>query len=229
MREPTEEQFLKDVQHHQMSIPMNDGIYRHVRFKQPGTSNMWFDLVTWPGFLTISGDMGTWTFSRVPDMFTFFRDPEKLRINPHYWAEKLQYGNFTGREGGKVWDQDTFQDHLLDQLKSHFEDEPEKLAEITAVVQEEIFRWHDGDGPHMMRHAAYEFTHEFEEDKDKRPYIEQLRSPRKEPKKFQFEGMDLPDGMVYSYHFIWALFAIVWGIQQYDNGMCRPAEIAIAS
>jgi hypothetical protein len=215
MREPAEH-FLKDVQHHQMTIPLNEGVYRHVRFKQPGTSNMWFDLVTWPGFLTISGDMGTWTFSRVPDMFTFFRD-DKLRINPSYWAEKLEHGNFTGREGGKIWDQDTFQAHLIDQLERHFEDEPKKLTELKAAVEEEIFRLHDGDGPHAMRHAAYEFTYEFEADRDTRSYTEKIRFPR-EVKKFQFEGMDLPDGMVYSYHFVWCLYAIVWGIQKWDNG-----------
>jgi hypothetical protein len=228
MRESTEEQFLKDTANHRMTVLLDSGIYRHIRLKQPGTGNMWFDLVTWPGCLTISGDMGTWTFSRVDDMFTFFRHTPRrvkqsrclcavcgrlsteLKINPSYWAEKLQHGNYSGRDGAKVWDQATFQAHLLDQLKNHFEDEPEKLAELKTAVEEDIFQRHDGDGPHMMRHAAYEFTYEFEADRWRTGYGHQRTW------KFQFDGMDLPSGMVYSYHFIWCLYAIVWGVQQYD-------------
>jgi hypothetical protein len=219
--------FLKDISEHRMTVLHEDGPYRHIRFRKPQSINMWFDLVTWPNVLTIGGDMGTWTFSRVEDMFTFFRHRQKrlrdsrcncpvcgrltsdLKINPSYWAEKLQHGNYTGRDGAKVWDQDTFQARLLDNLKDHFEDEPEKLAEVKAAVEEDVFRPHDGDGPHLMRHAAYEFTHEFEEDSGK-SHEERKRN------QFQFEGMDIPSGMIYSYHFLWCLYAIVWGIQQWD-------------
>lgn len=199
MREPTEEQFLKDIQHHQMTIPLGDGVYRHVRFKQPGTSNMWFDLVTWPGFLTINGDMGTWTFSRVPDMFTFFRD-DKLRINPHYWAEKLQHGNFTGRCGGKVWDEDEFKASLLAHLENN-DWEPSNREAVEEAIKEDIFRQ---EGKWEMILAARDFSVQLPDH------------------KFYFDSCEIPDGMVYSYHFIWCLYAIVWGIQQFDNGM--PAK-----
>jgi hypothetical protein len=37
---------------------------------------MGFDVVTWPGHLSISGDMGCFVFTRVDDMFTFFRGHE---------------------------------------------------------------------------------------------------------------------------------------------------------
>lgn len=233
MRECTEAQFLKDVANHQMTIALNGDVYRHVRFKQPGTSNMWFDLVTWPEFLTISGDMGCWTFSRVPDMFTFFRDTEKLRINPSYWAEKLQHGNYSGREGGKVWDEDAFKKSLLDILKNHYDFKGKKLKEITEAVKEEVFSRSD-DGKHAMLTAAYEFTYEFEANREARekreealPYRARFES-REKATQFQFDAMDLPDGMVYSYRFIWCLYAIVWGIQRYDNA-AKPAEISIAS
>ena len=70
MREPTEEQFLRDVAQHEMTVLHSDGLYRHVHFQQRSHSwNQWFDLVTWPGNLTIRGDMGTWTFSRVEDKY----------------------------------------------------------------------------------------------------------------------------------------------------------------
>lgn len=217
MNDPTPETFLRDVQHHKMTVLLDQGLYRHLRFKQPGSGNMWFEIITWPNVLTIHGDMGTWTFSRVEDMFTFFRGSD-LKINPSYWAEKLQHGNFSGRDGGKVWNQDTFRAHLLDQLARYFEDEPAKLAEITPVVEEDIFRLHDGDGPHVMHHAAYEFTYVFEEDREPvlAGFDRAFKSRYSQKNQFQFEGMDLPDGMIYSYHFLWCLYAIVWGIQQWD-------------
>lgn len=69
----TEKRFLGDVAKHQMTILRDDGVNRHVRFKQPNSSNMFFDLITWPGCLCYTGDMGTYVFRRLEDMFEFFR------------------------------------------------------------------------------------------------------------------------------------------------------------
>jgi hypothetical protein len=88
--EPSKEQFLKDVAEHQMQILHYDGVRRHIRFKRPGTGCYYFDLVTWPGALCYTGDMGTYVFSRLEDMFEFFRVDRRngVEINPSYWAEK---------------------------------------------------------------------------------------------------------------------------------------------
>jgi|SRR5665213_1794470 len=91
------EQFLADVANHELTIKQDNGLYRHLYFRQLGNSNMWFEIVTWPGALTINGDMGSWSFSRVDDMFRFFRSKE-LRINSSYWAEKI---TSESRYGGK--------------------------------------------------------------------------------------------------------------------------------
>jgi hypothetical protein len=86
---PKEEaRFIKDTAEHEMTILHNDGLYRHLRFKKPGTRFYWFDLITWPGYLTIAGDMGTFTFERTEDMLTFFRGAGD--INPQYWSEKIR-------------------------------------------------------------------------------------------------------------------------------------------
>lgn len=42
--------------------------------------------MTWPGHLSITGDVGGYTFCRLRDMFEFFRGGQ---INPGYWGEKL--------------------------------------------------------------------------------------------------------------------------------------------
>ena len=85
---PSQEEFQKDVSQHGVTIIRDDGVNRHIRFKRPGTMCMHFDLITWPGYLCYCGDMGTYVFSRLEDMFEFFRTDRD--INPGYWAEKLQ-------------------------------------------------------------------------------------------------------------------------------------------
>ena len=98
MRQCTEAQFLKDVSGHQMRVIRDDGKHRHVRFEKPGSSCMHFELITWPGYLAYVGDMGSYVFSRLPDMFQFFRmgdgdlnhNERGLSINPSYWAGKIE-------------------------------------------------------------------------------------------------------------------------------------------
>lgn len=203
-REPTPEQFLGNVAAHQMTLSHECEIYRHVQFKAPKTSNMWFDLVTWPGFLTIAGDMGTWTFSRTRDMFKFFRSSE-LAINASYWAEKIQNGVNGGRDNAREFDQEAFGERLIDQIENHYCLEGKDLASVTAAVKEEILGQEEGNGPYALMHAAADFV---------------CTLPSGE--EFRFDPCGLPDGKVYSYHFIWCLYAIVWGIQQYDSQ--RPAS-----
>lgn len=68
-----EQRFLNDVANHEMIIIRDDGVNRHVRFKRPNSSCMYFDLITWPGHLCYTGDMGSYVFRRLEDMFEFFR------------------------------------------------------------------------------------------------------------------------------------------------------------
>lgn len=72
----------------EMEILHDDGLYRHLRFKAPGTWIYGYDLVTWPGYLAINGDLVSgYTFSRLPDMLRFFASGPD--INPEYWSEKI--------------------------------------------------------------------------------------------------------------------------------------------
>lgn len=88
-----QERFEADTAKHELTVLHNDGLYRHLRFRQPDTSIYWFDVVTWPGNLTIRGDMGTFVFTRLEDMFEFFRGD--VGINPGYWGEKVTAGEIT--------------------------------------------------------------------------------------------------------------------------------------
>jgi hypothetical protein len=84
-----------------MKVHRDDGIYRHLKFSRNGSNSYRFDLVTWPGYLSVTGDMGTWTFGRIADMFDFhgqpFRAARKFLINPGYWSEKFEAGAGRGR------------------------------------------------------------------------------------------------------------------------------------
>ena len=91
-----QEQVLKDLATHEMRVIHDGGIFhRHLRFRRPESSVFWFDIITYPGSLVIDGDMGTYVFRRLDDMFEFFRTEsvhikgDGLKINPGYWCEKL--------------------------------------------------------------------------------------------------------------------------------------------
>lgn len=197
MSEPDRITFLVDVSKHEMTVALDNGLYRHLVFRQPQNGwHLWFGIVTWPGYLTICGDMGTWTFARLPDMFTFFRSAE-LKINADYWSEKLQHGTFGGREGAQVWDDNLFKSGLLSQLTDYYGLEGEELNRVTAALREEVL---SQDNKYDLLIAARDFEHE----------------------GFMFDPCELPSGKEYSYHFVWCLYAIVWAIQQYDARE-RPA------
>lgn len=60
MSNPTELSFLHDVREHRLIVLNDDKLNRHIRFSRPGTRCMQFDLITWPGYLCYTGDMGTY-------------------------------------------------------------------------------------------------------------------------------------------------------------------------
>lgn len=96
----------RTIRAHEMTVLHDDGLYRHIRFCSPDCNFYWFDLITWPGHLTVNGDCGTFTFSRVEDMFGFFRGH---RINPQYWAEKI-----CGETRVKSYSEDLFKQQVAE-------------------------------------------------------------------------------------------------------------------
>lgn len=108
-RQDAEEFFDRDIAQHRMTILRDDGLYRHLRFSRPDTRNMSFDILTWPGYLAYVGDMGDYVFQRTEDMFEFFRHD---RINPQYWAEKVQCGEYEeySQEKARAWVRDSLRE-----------------------------------------------------------------------------------------------------------------------
>lgn len=157
MREPTEEMFLKDVATHQMTVVLDNGIHRHIRFRRPGTYCMGFDIMAWPGYLCIAGDMGDYLFARLPDMFEFFRGKADgpLEISPRYWAEKTRNNKTT------EYSPETF----IASINSYLDGLETVSDELREAVNDEVLsRAHDGEWVAVT--AAHEFQHgrfQFEE------------------------------------------------------------------
>jgi len=125
----TEDRLLKDVRNHSMQILRDDGVFRHIDFSDNGSSTYRFNLITWPGFLCITGDCGTYVFQRAKDMFDFFR-PSKfellnnknkhLFINPGYWGEKLE--SIDAASGYKEFNENDFRERVKYHFDAFWED-----------------------------------------------------------------------------------------------------------
>lgn len=186
----TKEEFLNTITEHVMTVHLDVGVVRTILFQKPGTINRQFALTTWPGHLCISGDMGTYVFRRLADMFEFFRadtiaDKEGPCINLSYWAEKLVAVDKNSR--AKEYSYDTFKQVIQERV-----DEAETTKPQRDAVADLLERLIDADMDTVHREVA-----DFEE--------------------FEFYDFWEHDLTEYTYHFIWCCYAIAWGIEHYDK------------
>lgn len=109
----TEEVFLNRVRDHELTVLIDDGTRRHIRFRKPASPDDSFDLITWSWHLCITGDMGTYVFSRIEDMFDFHRlkmgGDNSLHPDLGYWAQKL----LAVDRVGKVEERRSFSFHYI--------------------------------------------------------------------------------------------------------------------
>jgi hypothetical protein len=180
-----------------MTILHDDGLYRHLRFRSPDNSFYWFELVTWPGKLSIGGDMDGFTFSRTEDMFGFFRSSgHHGGINAGYWAEKV----VASREGVKAYSTDLFNEQVAADLKDAEEDYPG----VTKAWNEKVNGFY-AEYNTEYEEAARTALHEFE-------YLPEDATG--DPFTFcDTSDWNLTD---YTWAFLWCCNAIAWGIRQYD-------------
>lgn len=210
------EQFTKDTAEHQLTVLRDDGLYRHLRFKAPSTGFYWFDLITWPGSLTINGDMGTHVFSRVEDMFTFFRSGPD--INPGYWSEKARATN-----GIKTYSEDLFKQLVTEHADQHAEEmDDEDRERFLTAVREQILEC----GETYYEHGAREALDEFRFSRQAPTVGGRALGHRRQMEFTDTWEWDLTD---YTHQFLWCCFAIRWGIEQYDALKAAPEPVAAAS
>lgn len=197
----TETQFLKEVADHRLFVLRDDGLNRHLRFKRPDSTFCHFDVITWPGCLCFTGDMGTYVFRRLEDMFDFFRAGTSerradggLHINPGYWSEKLQAADRD--DGYKAFSLTRFKEAVKEQFDAATEDEgwaEAKRADLWEEIESSVLNVED----------------EYEAVSAVRGFYSNLC-----PTLFDdFWEHRLTE---YSHRFIWCCYALAWAVQQYD-------------
>lgn len=194
-RQDAWERFQKDVASHELRVERADGVHRCLLFRRPESGAYWFRLITWPGALAIDGDMGSHVFRRIDDMFEFFRG-EVGKINAGYWSEKLTSSDRRS-PGVMEFSRDLFVGALVRRVHEYFADgDKARQLRVWQAVREEIIDRLDGNAP---AHAAHQLVYDFEHE------------------GFAFTDFWETTIEDYTFHFLWNLHAIVWGIAKFDE------------
>lgn len=199
----SESQFMKDVAGHEMKVVMDNGVNRHLIFSKGGSSAYYFGLVTWGGHLCIYGDMGTYVFTRLPDMFEFFRADsrgnDRLYINSGYWAEKcVSDSKFKGLT---KFDKDAFRAAVVyrysEWVRSYRDRYDAKTrSDLRQQLRDDVLCNADETEYDAVR-SAMDFYHA--------------------PTKFRMDDFYESNIREFTYNFIWCLYSIAYGIREYDN------------
>lgn len=191
--------FERDIASHEMEVIRDDGVNRHLRFKRPGTMCMQFDLLTWPGYLCYTGDMGTFVFTRLADMFQFFRrEPgeRQYRIDFRYWAEKVEGADKSDHV--QSFSDERFRADVRDFFEQATEDadewSTEAKAELWQRIVDEVLLELDDDGEHGAWVALRRFDH------DGHWFFQDWERSCRE----------------FSHRFLWCCHALAWAIPVYD-------------
>ena len=195
--------FQQETAAHEMRTVLDQGLHRHLTFKAPGTFACGFHITTWPGYLCISGDMGCYVFARLPDMFEFFRG---ARINPQYWAEKLQADNRSN--GHKEFSRELFVAAVVRDFRQwEFDSGADRLQAFRDLRRSgPLSRRDDYGSPQDAIAEALSYTC-FVSGNDFADFWEH----------------DVED---YTFHFLWCCHAIRWAIERYDEANAAAEQVA---
>lgn len=188
-----EERFKKTVVEHEMIVLQQEGLYRHLTFKSPRTYNNHFHITTWPGYLAISGDIGSYVFARLPDMFKFFRGDH---INAQYWAEKLQACDRSG--GVKEFSEDRFHEAIKGDFEQwEFDDDEQKVKAWEALQDSDLSEDTDQESLENAVRSAMAY-----------------KCPVTGNGFGDFWDHDLQD---YTFRFLWCCHAVQWAVAEVDR------------
>lgn len=200
-----ESEFLQSVARHMMAVVLDTPLHRHLHFTAPDSGIAAFDIITWPGRLCISGDMGTFSFSCLKDMFTYFRqDPthpllegQTMIIDPAPWSEVLS---------------------AIDKDAGFEEFSPDKF-------REEVGLWLDDCGANDADRAAAE-TEILQKlsESDEAAFQAACNFEHGDVRFYDFATNS--DCTAYTYRYLWNCYAIVWAIGYYDEMVAANAEAA---
>lgn len=198
------ERFRGDTRTHTMTVLHDDGLYRHLRFKDPASSFYWYDIITWPGNLMVRGDMGAYAFARLEDMFQFFR--AGATINPGYWAEKLTAPE---PDGAKAYSEEEFKRHVTEAFEEYTEEHSEvDAATLWLRIEEEVLGDVWMNPPPTTNNEAHTALHDFTESDPSGLFTD----------TWEWDFTD------WTLRFLWNCWAIRHAITTYDNRPQGEAE-----
>lgn len=245
--------FARDTAKHEMTVLREDGLYRHMRFATP-KGYYAFDLLTWANNFVIRGDGISFLFSVYPteDLFELFRRTAWTgEINPGYWQEKV----IAGRDQIEDYNDDLLRAEIADTVKQWTDGLAEdEAAALREAVDEHFYgdmTDYNIEHESEARRALYDFQHgehykascvcgqaaKFDYRSDALAWQKRhLDTPapghaEKDPVTVKYdEGYQFHDShdwrlRDYSWRFLWACHAIVWGIAQYDAAK-KPQVVA---
>lgn len=168
---------------HTIEVLRDDGMYRHFRCRNHGSSIDGFDVVTWPGSLCYTGDMGNYLFQRTEDMIAFMR---RSCMSFDYAAEKCVAFD---RDGVREFRREVFDEHLADlaeEMKATVEDDDaaDQLAAMEEKIEEIQTAYEEYGAPHDGLRAMYESG--------------------------LYDGCDTPSCESFTYRFLFCCHAIKW-------------------
>lgn len=243
--------FARDTASHQMVVLHDDGLYRHLVFREPTHGFYWFELITTPNQLVFSGDGNSYVFRRTTDMFQFFRSgiyrDGSLHINPGYWSEKLT----SGREAATSYSEKLFEEEVAETFSAVEGDYPGIAAAWAEHVESEFNCEYEEEAHRALSEFRFGEAYlakctkcdwEFEGDSYSVAAVE-ARAHRRDagdehaaPVRdltFTFSDMGEMQLQDFDWWFLWACQAIVWGIARYDRvrkyglqGLATPKAVA---
>ena len=185
------ENAAKAFANHVVTVELEQGLYRHYRCAKPGTGTYAFHIVTFPGRLIVSGDIGNMAWSRCPDMLEWAAGAIG---STGYFAEKT-WGSIEVRE----WSEDACREVVEQEHKDHIDDqavtntEGRSVAEVAKdtekanEIRDRLLRRID-DGEHAFATAYYESD---------------------------WYGGDFPNVSQYTAEFLWCREAVRWFLKSY--------------
>jgi len=227
--------FARETRGHELVVLRDDGLYRHLVFREPTHGFYWFELITTPNQLVFSGDGNSYVFRRTADMFQFFRSgiwrDGSHHINPGYWSEKLT----SGREAATSFSEKLFEAEVAETLASVEDDYPGITAAWAEHVESEFNTEYEEEARRALaefrfgeayRAECRECDWEFENEsytvtaskaRDHRREAGDKHSAPVRDLTFEFSDMDEVSLQDFEWWFLWACRAIVWGVARYDK------------
>lgn len=210
----TKERFIEDTKDHKLTIKKDDGFYRHLHLSS-GSSDQYYEIITYPNGLIIRGDMGSYVFERLEDMFCFFRDgkDDYLGINTGYWAEKVTSESMFGN-GVREFSPEVFREHVKEEFDQYYEDTPDDDLEKMFVweeIEDQVLSAEDSEWDCVSKlndFDLYPYKY-FNENED---YI-----TIPEGRRFDFGDFWECSCNEKTYNYVWCLYAIVLAVRMYDE------------